>query len=101
MFCFGPDGKLDAHPNPALIGMEASLLKDKVGKAFGLEILQVAEPGTFAEVSYLWPRPPVSGDGAYGEPTPWGGLENWSKDTRPKTSYVNSDRRPRLRRRLL
>ena len=46
VFCFGPDGKLDAHPNPALIGMDASLLKDKDGKAFALEILQVAQPGS-------------------------------------------------------
>ncbi len=75
-------------PNPALIGMEASRLKDKDGKAFGQEILQVAQPGTFTEVTYWWPEPPVSGDGAYGDPTPWGGLENWSKDPKPKTSYV-------------
>ena len=36
-FCFGPDGKLDAHPNPAMIGKDASLLKDKDGKALGQE----------------------------------------------------------------
>ncbi len=88
VFCFGPDGKVDAHPNPALIGMDASLFKDQDGKAFALEILQVAQPGTFTEVTYWWPRPPISGDGAYGEPPPWGGLENWSKDPKPKTSYV-------------
>ncbi len=88
VFCFGPDGKLDAHPNPALMGVEASSLKDKDGKAFALEMLQVAQPGTFAEVTYWWQRPSVSGDGAYGEPTPWGGLENWSNDPMPKTSYV-------------
>jgi hypothetical protein len=51
VFCFGPDGKLDAHPNPALIGKDASLLKDKDGKAFGLEILKAAQPGPFAEVT--------------------------------------------------
>ena len=82
VFCFGPDGKLDAHPNPALIGRDASLLKDNDGKAFALEMLQVAQPGTFTEVTYLWPRP-VS-DGSYGDPTPWSGLE---KPLR-KTSYV-------------
>ena len=56
VFCFGPDGTVDAHPNAALIGVEASLLKDKDGKAFALEILQVARPGAFAEVTYSWPR---------------------------------------------
>jgi hypothetical protein len=45
-----------AHPNAALMGVEASLLKDKDGKAFALEILQVAQPGAFAEVTYSWPR---------------------------------------------
>ena len=88
VFCFGPDGKLDAHPNPALIGREAGSLKDKDGKAFGLEILQVAQPGAFTEVTYWWPEPPVGGDGAYGEPTLWGGLEHWSNDPVRKTSYV-------------
>jgi len=56
VFCFGPDGTVDAHPNAALIGVEASLLKDKDGKAFALEILRVAKPDTFAEVTYSWPR---------------------------------------------
>ena len=56
VFCFGPDGTVDAHPNAALIGVEASLLKDKDGKAFALEILRVAQPGTIAEVTYSWPR---------------------------------------------
>jgi Single Cache domain 2 len=88
VFRFGPDGKVNAHPNPALIGMDASLLKDQDGKAFAREMLQVAQPGTFTEVTYSWPRPPVSGDGPYGDPPPWGGLENWSKDPMPKTSYV-------------
>ena len=88
VFCFGPDGKLDAHPNPTMIGKDASLLKDKDGKALGLEILKAAQPDSFAEVTYWWPQPPVSGDGAYGEPTLWGGLENWSNDPIRKTSYV-------------
>ena len=56
VFCFGPDGTIDAHPNAALIGVEASLLKDKDGKAFALEILKAAQPGTVAEVTYSWPR---------------------------------------------
>jgi hypothetical protein len=88
VFCFGPDGKVDAHPNPTLIGMDASLLKDKDGKAFALEMLHVAQPSTFTEVTYWWPRPLPGGDGAYGDPTPWGGFENWSNDPIHKTSYV-------------
>ena len=56
VFCFGPDGTVDAHPNAALIGVEASQLKDKDGKAFALEILKAAQPGTVAEVTYSWPR---------------------------------------------
>ena len=56
VFCFGPDGTIDAHPNAALMGVEASLLKDKDGKAFALEILKAAQPGTVAEVTYSWPR---------------------------------------------
>jgi len=56
VFCFGLDGTVDAHPNAALIGVKASQLKDKDGKAFALEMLQVAQPGTFAEVTYSWPR---------------------------------------------
>ena len=62
VFCFGPDGKLDAHPNPAMIGKDASLLKDKDGKAFGQEMLKVAQPGPFAEVTYWWQEPLVSGE---------------------------------------
>jgi hypothetical protein len=88
VFCFGPDGKVDAHPNPALIGIDAGLLKDKDGKAFALEMLHVAQPGSFTEVTYWWPRPPVGSHVAYGDPTPWGGLENWSNDPIHKTSYV-------------
>lgn len=56
VFCFGPDGKLDAHPNAALIGESAQTLSDKNGKHFALEMLKVAEEGKFAEVSYSWPR---------------------------------------------
>lgn len=56
VFCAGPDGKIDAHPNPALIGTDANTIKDKNGKLFGEEMMKVAEPGKFNEVSYMWPR---------------------------------------------
>ena len=56
VFCIGPDGKVDAHPNPELIGVDARGLSDKNGKHFAVEMLNVAQPGTFAEVTYSWPR---------------------------------------------
>jgi Single Cache domain 2 len=56
VFCIGPDDKIDAHPNPARIGTDAKTNKDKNGKPFGEEMIRVAQPGKFAEVSYMWPR---------------------------------------------
>lgn len=56
VFCIGPDDKVDAHPNPAQIGTDAKSIKDKNGKPFGEEMIRVAQPGKFAEVSYMWPR---------------------------------------------
>jgi signal transduction histidine kinase len=56
VFCFGLDGKQDAHPNPAMIGTDANTIKDKNGKLFGQEMMRVAQAGKFNEVSYMWPR---------------------------------------------
>lgn len=56
VFCAGPDGKIDAHPNAALVGTVLKDLKDKNGKPFGEELLKAAQPGTFNQVSYAWPR---------------------------------------------
>lgn len=56
VFCFGPDGKIDAHPNAALIGADAGSLTDINGKHFATEMLQVAQPDTFTEVNYAWPK---------------------------------------------
>jgi hypothetical protein len=55
-FCAGPDGKIDAHPNPALLGNDMNTIKDKTGKLFGQEILRVAEAGKIATVDYMWPK---------------------------------------------
>ena len=57
VFCIGPTGRIDAHPNSGLIGQDVRSLKDENGKVFGEEMLKVAQPGKFAEVSYMWPRP--------------------------------------------
>src|SRR4030088_3239200 len=45
VFCAGPDGKLDAHPNPALMGNDMNTIKDKNGKLFGQEMVKVAQAG--------------------------------------------------------
>jgi hypothetical protein len=55
VFCMGPDGMLTAHPH--FMGNSLKNWKDSTGKAVGLEILNIAEEGKFAEVSYMAPRP--------------------------------------------
>ena len=54
--CTGPDGKIAAHPNPDRIGLVQKDNKDVTGKAYGEEIVKVAQEGKFAEVSYMFPR---------------------------------------------
>ncbi|MRR36855.1 chemotaxis protein, partial [bacterium] len=54
-FCGGPDGNFTAHPK--LVGKSLKELKDKAGKALGVEMYAVAKEGTISEVSYMWPRP--------------------------------------------
>jgi Single Cache domain 2 len=55
VFCMGADGMLTAHPH--FMGNSLKNWKDSTGKAVGMEILKVAHEGTFAEVSYMAPRP--------------------------------------------
>jgi Single Cache domain 2 len=55
--CTGLDGKIAAHPNPDRIGLIQKDNKDVTGKAYGEEIVKVAEEGKFAEVSYMFHRP--------------------------------------------
>jgi signal transduction histidine kinase len=57
VYCGGPDGNFDAHPNEKLRGASLKGLKDKEGTVIGEEIYAVAEPGKFAEVEYKWTRP--------------------------------------------
>jgi signal transduction histidine kinase len=54
-FCASLDGTTTAHP--AMLGRNLKELKDKSGKAFGVEMFQVAEEGKVKEVAYMWPRP--------------------------------------------
>ncbi len=57
-FCGGPDGKYTAQgANASMVGQSLKDLKDKAGKAVGEEFYKEAQPGKFAEVSYMWPRP--------------------------------------------
>jgi signal transduction histidine kinase len=57
VFCAAPDGTTTAHQNPKELGKNLKQLKDKNGKPFGQEMLQVAEEGKFNEVAYMWPKP--------------------------------------------
>lgn len=54
-FCASEDGTVTAHPVDK--GRDIKEVKDKNGKAFGQEMLQVAEEGKFVEVTYVWPKP--------------------------------------------
>lgn len=54
-FCAGPDGIVTAHPTQ--VGKDIKEVKDNKGKAFGQEMLKVAEEGEIKEVSYMWPQP--------------------------------------------
>jgi hypothetical protein len=58
-FCFNiSDGKLVASTVPNLLGTDIRTLKDKSGKAFGLEGFQAAKEGTISETTpYMFPRP--------------------------------------------
>ena len=56
-FCIGPDGKTTAHAMKERIGEKATDLKDKNGKAFAKEMMDVAKEGKVSEVSYQFPRP--------------------------------------------
>jgi hypothetical protein len=58
VFCISAeDGRMVAHPDPKLRGQDARSLRDPNGKAFIVEMLDVAKLGQSAKVSYLFPRP--------------------------------------------
>ena len=56
-FCIGADGRTVAHVDAAQLGQPIRDLKDVDGKAFGEEILKVAEEGEIKEVTYKMTRP--------------------------------------------
>lgn len=56
------DGKIVAVGNPnikQLIGTDSRTLKDKTGKAFGMEMYEATQKpeGQITEVSYMWVKP--------------------------------------------
>jgi Single Cache domain 2 len=55
--CSGLDGKVTAHVDRTRIGMDRNTMKDSKGKAYGAEIMKVAQDGKMAEVSYMFARP--------------------------------------------
>lgn len=57
VFCAAADGKIESNANPAIIGNDLKTLTDKNGKKLGQEMFDTAREGTFAEVSYVWPKP--------------------------------------------
>jgi len=57
VFCARRDGTVDAHIDPKQIGRKLQDQYDKVGVAFGLEMMAVAKEGQLTEVAYMWPRP--------------------------------------------
>lgn len=57
VFCARRDGTVDAHVDPAQIGRKIQDQYDKVGVAFGQEMMAVATEGQMTEVAYMWPRP--------------------------------------------
>jgi signal transduction histidine kinase len=59
VFCSGPDKKVTAHVDQAMLGVDETTLKDPDGKAVGAEILAVAAKGG-GTVEYKW-KNPVSG----------------------------------------
>ncbi len=57
VFCVGPDGMMNAHPNPILRGHDVRDLHDKTGNYFIKTMMSEAKPGEISVVRYLFPKP--------------------------------------------
>jgi cytochrome c len=55
VFCYGPDGKITAHRDPARVGTEVAGIKDADGKEIGKEMIATGDKG--GTVEYKWPNP--------------------------------------------
>jgi len=60
VFCTGTDNKMSAHADPAMIGVDATTLKDPDGKEVGKEMAALRTKGE-GVVEYRW-KNPVSGE---------------------------------------
>jgi hypothetical protein len=58
-FCVGPDGKVTAHPQPALLGREVSEIEEAGRPFFDTELLDIAQEGTISEIRYDNPDVPA------------------------------------------
>ncbi len=56
VFCIGPQNIMDAHPDPKIKGVDASMLVDTNGFHFGAEMIKSAKEGKISDITYLWPR---------------------------------------------
>lgn len=57
VFCVGPDGTMNAHPNPILRDHDVHDLHDKTGNYFIKTMMQDAKSGQVSVIHYLFPRP--------------------------------------------
>lgn len=55
VFCIGPDGVVDAHPDRNIRGSAAFDLVDVDGVRFGEAMLRNAREGRVSAISYRWP----------------------------------------------
>ena len=58
VYCFDMGtGKFTAHINPAIVGTDVRVIKERDGSPFGQKIYDAAKEGTIATVSYHFPKP--------------------------------------------
>ena len=58
VYCFEMGtGKFTAHVNPALMGTDARILKEKDGSPLGQKVYDAAKEGTITTISYNFPKP--------------------------------------------
>jgi cytochrome c len=55
VFCYGPDGKITAHRDPALVGNPIAGVKDADGKEIGKEMAALGTKG--GSLEYKWKNP--------------------------------------------
>ena len=56
VFCYGPDGKITAHRDPARIGNEVATIKDADGKDIGKQMIALGSKGQ-GSLEYKWTNP--------------------------------------------